>query len=75
MIQGFLNAVQSLRNRSYKKIVIRFLFAAILVSVLPANTNIAWADDMTWSAGTGVSKLSWSGKATVTSQTGWRLEW
>ena len=30
---------------------------------------------MTWSAGTGISIMNWSGKSTVSGQTGWRLQW
>jgi hypothetical protein len=35
----------------------------------------SFADDLTWSAGSGVSILNWSAKSTVAGQTGWRLSW
>ena len=58
----------TIRNKSF----ISFAISLIAI-ILPAN--YAWADDMTWSAGTGISIMNWSGKSTVSGQTGWRLQW
>ena len=70
-LTGLSGALLKARRFLLSLVLVLPLFGAVQV-VLP---QAAHADDMTWSAGTGVSILSWTGKATVSGQTGWRLRW
>ena len=58
----------------------RFLLSLVLVLPLFGAVQVvfpqaAHADDMTCKDGTGIEICEWSGKSTVSGQTGWRLRW
>jgi uncharacterized repeat protein (TIGR02543 family) len=49
------------------------LISLLFLTLLPSQATAA--DPLAWTQGTGISVLNWSGKSTVSGQTGWRLSW